>query len=451
MTHPTRRYILAGLAALSATPALAETSLDATSFGISPGSLDDQTAALQSALDAAHADGRTLVLPAGEIFVKDLNFPAKIRVTGTPGATNLMLHGSGTSIGRAYLAMDLELDGIGFSGGVAGQPASGNGGLLEIDGSFSVRIVNCTFLFGAANGLSITNSSATIEDCDFADFAEAAIFSQDSAGLMIRGNRIRTCGNGGILVWRSEKGHDGSIITGNQIEAIDWKGGGNGQNGNGINLFRAGDVVVSDNVITGCAFSAIRLNATDNCQVTGNLCRTSGEVAIFSEFEFTASVIANNIIDGAAQGISITNMLEGGTLAVCTGNIVRNITASSAVNPDTRGVGIYAEAETAITGNSVSAVDGIGIGVGFGPYRRNVVVNGNTVSAVTYGIAVSVVDEPPSGPVSITGNQISGASAGAMVGMRWDEMVERDLAANAANYPHVQVANNQVTYLDDRD
>jgi hypothetical protein len=36
-------------------------------------------------------------------------------------------------------------------------------------------------------------------------------------------------------------------------------------------------------------------------------------------------VIANNIVDGAAQGISMTNFDSSGPLATCTGNIVRNI------------------------------------------------------------------------------------------------------------------------------
>src|SRR5690606_20224198 len=127
-------------------------------------------------------------------------------------------------------------------------------------------------------------------------------------------------------------------------------GGGNGQNGNGINIFRADEVIVADNHIADCAFTAIRLNSTNNTKISGNICLRSGEVAIFSEFSFSGSVIANNIIDGAASGISITNLDSGGRLAVCSGNIVRNITPVSLVNPDTVPIGIFAEADTAITG-----------------------------------------------------------------------------------------------------
>ena len=66
---------------------------------------------------------------------------------------------------------------------------------------------------------------------------------------MIRGNRITNCGNAGIRIWRDDAGPDGSIITGNRIGKIDWKDGGNGQNGNGMSIYKADDVIVSDNMI----------------------------------------------------------------------------------------------------------------------------------------------------------------------------------------------------------
>jgi putative cofactor-binding repeat protein len=62
-------------------------------------------------------------------------------------------------------------------------------------------------------------------------------------------------------------------------------------------------VIVADNVISGNAFAAIRLNATNDTPVSGNYCLSSGEVAIFSEFGFDSD----------------------GRLATCTGNIVRNM------------------------------------------------------------------------------------------------------------------------------
>jgi len=110
-------------------------------------------------------------------------------------------------------------------------------------------------------------------------------------------------------------------------------------------VFRAADVIISNNVITDCAFSAIRANGSVNCQILGNNCRDLSEIAIFSEFDFSGSIIAQNIIDGTAQGISITNWNDGGHLAVCANNIVRNVWESSPTNPDTSPVGIALEAD----------------------------------------------------------------------------------------------------------
>ena len=114
-------------------------------------------------------------------------------------------------------------------------------------------------------------------------------------------------------------------------------------------------------------FSAIRLNATNNCRVTGNYCLDSGEVSIFSEFGFSGSIISNNLIDGGAAGISMTNFDHGGRLSVCQGNIVGNLAERSLTNPDTVPYGIAAEADAAVTGNIVEQVPGAGIVVGWDP------------------------------------------------------------------------------------
>ena len=435
-----RRTLLAGLAAAAATPAAAQ-SLDVTTLGVVANE-GDQSAPLQEALLKAAAEGRPLFLPAGTYLVTNLQFPSDLLIEGVPGATVLAASNS-DPVARISGNTDVTLRGLSFSNGAAG-PTGDERALLEVEASDRIRLEHCSFSGGASNGLAVRDAAVSIESCGFSGHALAAIFSLDSRGLKISGNTISDCGNGGILIWSSETRRDGSIVTGNSITRIDWKGGGNGQNGNGINVYRSAEVIVSDNHISDCAFTAVRLNGSRDCQVSGNTCVNCGEVAIFSEFAFSGSVIANNIIDTAAQGISITNLDSGGQLAVCTGNIVRNISATSAVNPDTRGVGIYAEAETVISANTVHSVAGFGIVAGYGPFRRNVSVTGNTISSVTFGIGVSVVDEPPSGPVSITNNQISDATSGGIVGMRWEDMVETDLAANAGNYRQVTVSGNQL-------
>ena len=421
-----RRHVLAGLAILAATPAArAQSVLDATTLGVVGGTGQNQGAALQVALDQAAASGQVLQLPAGIIHVRGLDFPSNLVVQGVPGSTELTLLPDGTTMAVQDRGT-LVLRDIGFAAGKVG---------LTIQASDDITLERCRFRVSDI-GVNITDAGVTIRDCHFTELGDAAIHSMDSRSLFITGNSIDYCGNAGIRIWRSENGSDGSIVTANRIANIDWRGGGNGQNGNGINVFRADEVIVASNHIADCAFTAVRLNATNNSQVSGNTCLRSGEVAIFSEFAFSGSVIANNIVDTAATGISITNLDSGGQLAVCSGNIVRNITPASAVNPDTIPIGIFAEAETAITGNSVQNVPGVAIAAGYGPFLRNVLISANVVSDSTIGIGVSVVDG--AGAVLIGSNMVS-ARDYAVVGLAWSDVVEPDLVANAGRYDNVTI------------
>lgn len=415
-----RRQVVCGLAGLGfVRPALAQAE------SLVPGSDMDQSVTLQTALHAAAASGH-LRLPAGRFRVSGIMFLGNMVVEGVPGATWLV--GTGGAIGTISAQSDIVLRDIGFAGDAGDEP------LLTVAAASRITLERCRFRDSPATALSLYQSSATIRDCDFAGHGDAAIHALDSSGLLISDNRISRCGNAGIRVWRSESGPDGTIVTGNRISGIDWRGGGNGQNGNGINVYLADEVIVADNHIRDCAFSAIRLNTTRNSQVSGNQCLNSGEVAIFSEFGFSGSVITANIVDGAACGISITNLDAGGHLAVCADNIVRNIFPRSEVNPDAMPIGIFAEAETAIGGNVIENVPGVGIAAGWGPYLRNVVVANNLVAASRIGIGVSLAQG--AGAVTISGNRID-ATEHDIAGMAWTDIIEPDLMSAADKYPHI--------------
>lgn len=440
-----RRRLLAGISAIAAAglarPALAQGALDGTALGLDPSSAGDQTARLQAALQVAVQQGRPLALPAGEYRVASLTIPGGATITGVFGSTYLVAGGGGPAAVISG-ASNIVLQGIGFAPGETGP--SGDRALLDLDSSSHVHISRCRFIDSAGHGIAARQSAATIEGCDFNGHAGAGIFSMDGRGLMISNCTVSDCGNGGILIWRGSNGADGSVVTGNRISAIRADGGGNGQNGNGINVFHADEVIVADNHIAGCAFTAVRLNTTSDTIVRGNICRNSGEVAIFSEFGFSGSIIADNIVDGAATGISVTNLDDGGRLAVVSGNMVRNIAPLSRVNPDTRPYGIHVEADTVVTGNAVDAVPGIGISAGYGPFLRNVVVAGNVVGDVDIGIAISVAGD--AGPVRVSGNMISARRFG-IAGLAWQDVVSDDLVRDAERYPHVALDGNTVTPL----
>lgn len=438
--------MLTGLGALAASTTMARAAppIDPIKeFGLDPNANEtDQSRKLQAAMNAAARSGRLLLLPGAGFNVSEVSVPTGLTMIGIRGQSILTTPGD-KRLAHITGASSISIENVVFQAN-APETAAGVNGLIEIDRATDITFRGCEFNNAAGNGISAGDSGFTVEDCSFYSPETAAILSLNGKGVMIRGNRISDCGNGGIRIWRDEPGADGSIVTGNRISNIDWLDGGNGQNGNGISIYRADGVIVSDNTISGCAFSAVRVNAGRDTQIRGNTCRDSSEVAIFSEFEFSGSVIADNIVDGAATGISITNFDKGGHLATCTGNIVRNIAPMSKTNPDTKPVGIYAEADTVIANNSVEDVPGTGILVGNGPYVRNVVVSDNVITGARYGIGVSVVQDATVGPVRIAGNIIGAGGEHGLVGYEWDRMVSTDLREDAARYPNVVIGENSV-------
>jgi uncharacterized secreted repeat protein (TIGR03808 family) len=273
--------------------------------------------------------------------------------------------------------------------------------------------------------------------------ADVGIFSVDATGLQIVGNVVDGCANNGIQVWRSQKGYDGTQVLANRISNIRAASGGSGQNGNGINVYRAAGVIVSQNVIGDCAFTAVRNNAGDNVQILGNSCTNLGEVAIYAEFAFEGCIIANNLVDRANLGISITNFNENGHLAVASGNIVRNLFRR--LNPEKGaydgGTGIAVEADTAVTGNVVEDAEFAGISIGYGAYQRDVACSNNVVRRCSYGVTVSVTQN--SGMAQITNNILSECRLGKIVGFDVDKPASGDLADSAdRRFSFIAVSGN---------
>ena len=190
----------------------------------------------------------------------------------------------------------------------------------------------------------------------------------------------------------------------------------------------------------------MRGNTASNLQIVGNTCTSLGEVALYAEFGFEGALIANNIVDGAALGVSVTNFNQGGRLAVVQGNIIRNLVNKrpAGTDPnDAAGVGIGIEADTVVTGNVVENAPNIGIAAGWGAYLRDVAITSNVIRRAEFGIAVSVA--PGAGAAVIADNMISEARNGAIVGMEWKKPVTGDLAKDgAARYAQLSIVGNRV-------
>jgi uncharacterized secreted repeat protein (TIGR03808 family) len=439
-----RRTLLAGSAAAPFAPASAHAApahgLDAAQFGVRPGAPDDQSARLQRAIDEASRNRMPLILAAGVHRASALRLPAGAQLTGVRGATRLVLT-RGASLLTSENGDSITLSGLTLDGARIALPR--NRALVHLAQSGGLRIIDCTVVNTNGSGIVLDGCDGIVEGNTIATTADTALFSTDGRGLTVRGNTIRGAGNGGIRIWQSSKRHDGSIVTGNTIEDIASQGGGTGENGNGVNVFRAAGVVVGGNVIRRCAFSAVRGNAASGLQAIGNQCSAIAEVALYAEFGFEGAVISGNTVDGAALGVVCTNFNEGGHLAVVQGNLVRNLKARRPQGgPDAAGVGIAVEADAAVTGNVIEDAPLAGISVGAGKYQRDVAVTGNVVRRAGHGIAVSVASG--AGSVAVTGNMIAEAAHAAIVGMEWDKVTSDDLVRDAARYPQFTISGNQV-------
>jgi len=445
MTLARREVMLAGLGAgltAAVSPRLAE-ARDAqlpeafSTYGIAPADgVISQTATLQQAADAAASTGTPLYLPAGTYATDRLALKSGTHIHGVPGLTILRYAGGGAIL-ETKGTDNVRLNGLVLDGG--GAALGENGTLFTANETTHLDLSDCRFIGSSGDGVTLRKAAGRIANCEFGDIAQSALFSEDAAGLEISHNHVRDCGNNGILVWRSDVGEDGTIVSGNRIERIAARSGGTGQNGNGINVFRAGSVLVTQNRIADCAFSAIRSNAGSNCQMVSNSCARLGEVALYAEFSFQGAVIANNIVDTAAMGISVTNFNEGGRLAVIQGNVLRNLFLRK--TGEIRGIGIGVEADSVVSGNVIEGAPSYGILVGWGDYLRDVSVTDNVIRKAHIGIGVSV--SPAAGTALITDNLIDGAKDGAIRAMKGPTPTGPDLAHESAeSYCNVAIYAN---------
>ena len=416
--------------------------IDAASLGIRPNAADDQSQALQRAIEHAAAARAVLRLPSGFYRAGALQLPPYAAIAGVAGATRIVMAG-GPSMMAATGSDHVGISNLVLDG--AGIPLPERRGLLHVTQGRAVRIADCEIVNSGRNGIALESVEGEVTGNTISG-GDAAIFSIDARGLRIAGNTVRGAGNGGILVWRSAPGDDGTLVVDNRIDGIMNKAGGSGQWGNAINVFRADNVIVRGNRIRNAAFSAVRGNAASNLQIVGNTCTGIGEVALYAEFGFEGALIANNIVDGAALGVSVTNFDKGGRLAVVQGNLIRNLLSRRppGTDPnDSAGIGIGIEADTVVTGNVVENAPYAGIAAGWGAYLRDVAITSNVIRRADFGITVSVA--PGAGAAVIADNMISDVRSGAIVGMEWKKAVTGDLSKDgAARYAQLSIGGNRV-------
>lgn len=415
--------------------------IDAIAYRATPGTSDRRSGKLQAMIDSAARNGAPVFLPPGNYEISNLTLPDNTRIIGVPGATRLVYGGEGHLM-TADNAKRIELSGLVLDGGNRWL-ADYAGGLLQFSGVDQVLIDNCDIAGSRKHALQFERCGGRVERSRVTGAANAGIYVVQSNGMTISGNTVEDCGNGGILIHRWTKGADGSTVIDNRIARIGANDGGTGQNGNGINVFRANGVTVSGNHISDCAFTAVRANSASNVEISSNQCLRSGETAIFCEFEFVGAIVSNNLVDGAANGIAIANFDKGGRLASVTGNIVRNLSLTGPyVQESGFGIGISAEADTLIASNVVENAPLWGMKLGWGPYLRNLVATGNIIRRAPIGCVVSVVEG--AGSAVISDNLFEDVDKGAIVGFRWDKATSGDLMTGKSAFPQLTIERNRL-------
>jgi uncharacterized secreted repeat protein (TIGR03808 family) len=440
--------VAAGALALPSEPVIAAplTSAlgrDVTQYGVRPNSPDDQTKALQRAIDESVRAQMPLAFPPGLYRSGLLRLGGGAQLVGVRGATKFIFT-NGPSLFSSEGADHVGLTGISLDGAGIALPA--RRGLIHCLQGRDLKIVDCDITNCGGNGIWLETIAGEISGNRLTAIGSTGIVSFDAQGLMVSHNMIFGTNDNGIEILRTAIGDDGTVVTANRIEDIKAGPGGSGQYGNAINAFRAGNVLVSGNRIKNCDYSGVRGNSAANIQIIGNNVSGVREVALYSEFAFEGAIIANNAVDGASVGVSVCNFNEGGRLSVVQGNIIRNLLPKRLVGPpqdDDAGIGIYVEADTAVTGNVIENAPAFGIIAGWGKYLRDVAISGNVIRNALVGIGVSVA--PGAGTALVSNNMISGVPRGAVVGLDHAVPKTSDLTADgAARFAQVALSGNVV-------
>jgi uncharacterized secreted repeat protein (TIGR03808 family) len=449
------RTALFGTVAASAGPALAQGTppasapaplgslgLEASHHGLKPGAAEDQSGILQNALmEAARRDAPLLVAP-GRYRIANVVLPENARLIGVPGATQFVAALAGPLL-VARRIKRVALSGVSLDG-LDIRPGQRNG-LAVIEEVLDLTLADCDFANAGSVGLTLNRSGGRVERNRFRSMRDAALFSLDSRGLSIEANAVEDCGNNGIQLWRSQAGDEQSLVRGNRLNRIRNDAGGDGPNGNGISLYRAGGVLIEGNSLRDCALTFIRNNSGSGVQILGNQGRRCGEVGLYSEFAFEGAIIAGNLVEDCAQGANITNLDHGGRLSVFANNIIRN--AQKGLAPKGKepvgGIGVHVEAEAAVTGNVIENASETGISLGWSWGMRNLVATGNMIRRTGIGVSVSLV--PKERNALIANNVISEARLGAVLGTEYGKVVTGDLTKGEdKRAAGVRVANNAV-------
>lgn len=407
------------------------------------------TAELIAGLSEATLARKPLVLPRGVTTIYQIFLPEGAHLVGHKSGSTLRLGYRGPMIANQDALTSLTLEGVTFDG--ANRPINSAFGLLTFTDVARVEMDHCT-VQNSTTGLMQKRCGGRIRLSTFRDLTGTAILDDNCAGVTIDANTIERCGDNGIHHWSANSNrHDGSRISSNRIADIENRSGGEGLYGNGVRVAQCGPVIVENNVIERCAYTAVRNTGGWDIVVAENRCKTFGEKAMYAEFGYRNTTFRNNVIEDCGAGISATNYVGpgNGAGALITGNVVSKIRPSHP-DPDFGPrmnwlCGLEGEGDVRIVGNIVTGSPWFGVLAGFFDARNNVTVEGNTLIDNEYAIGFAAQGEL--GPCAIMENELRGSKKANIVAMFQTEVISGDLALpGAANtFKNVVIRGNRVS------
>ena len=242
MLHISVLFLAIGLSLLLPTPAGAQIDAAQAPYQIRGNLAEDQSAALQAALDQAQeTGGGRVLLPAGTIYAKGLALPPKVTLSGQGiGATILKLPDGANTYLLASLGFVRNHSWTDMYGGVENMTLDGNkknnksGSLLVLKG-YRFRARNCQFRSSPLHGILISAVAADgtpnkngmaenrVVECAFDNNAGAGIYARDGkvnrvSDGMIHNNDFN--GNGELGFYQIDLERSaGFHIVGNQMYA----------------------------------------------------------------------------------------------------------------------------------------------------------------------------------------------------------------------------------------
>ena len=255
-------------------------------------------------------------------------------------------------------------------------------------------IDNCQIIGSGKNGLALEHAAGRIERSDHIGRRRCRhLFGRGDRTGDHRQHASPTAPMAASSCIAGSAAEDGTMVTGNRVERIGARSGGTGQNGNGINALprrQRHHRRAMSSPIAPSRRSAPTAPAT--CRSPATPARAAARRRSIPNSAFEGAMISNNIVDGAANGISIVNFNEGGRMA----RLLRQHRAQprrpAAPTRPIRRASASASASRPTwpcPATSSRTRRSIGMQIGWGPYLRNVVATGNVIRKAGTGIAVT--------------------------------------------------------------